>query len=161
MPLGEGWHNKIGGNHILSSNDTGEALTATTVRVVNQRATVTVFGDATLITDPPDSSGRVTCVLRYDSRSLFAWMIKNSDEPCCVDLWSPVPADPDHEGTLPWMRITAYSFDATETRHDPFTGGFVTIGAAKKDPRSGDVLRYRRDATPSSTEQAPAEVARV
>jgi hypothetical protein len=136
----------------MSDNDT---MVATTVKINSEHGQLTVFGQATLLVDgPQDPEGRIKLTLRHDSRSLFLWWNKYPDDTYGLDMWAPVPIR-HAAASLPWMRATAYRFRIETNTHDRVTRTFLVTGYAEKDERSGEVLRFRQDATAPSSEESP------
>lgn len=134
----------------------GDVLPASVVRVHSAHGTVTVFGDAVLLTDPPVPDGRVKIVLRFESRPLWAWLIQHPDDTWALDMWAIVPPMVQHgEGVLPWLRVTVFRLSLTSVLPDKANGGYVAEGWADGDQRTGDVLRWRQDLTAPTGEETP------
>lgn len=134
-----------------------ESMAATTVRAASDHGTVTVFGVATLLVHgPPTQDGRMNIMLRYASRSLWLWLAKYPADVFTVDMWAPVlPPETRHQDRSPWLRSTVYRLRLDSNTHDRDSGVYVSAGWAERDPRSGEVLRFRQDVTSLSGEQPP------
>lgn len=133
-----------------------EAVTATLIRATSENGTVTVYGSISVTVDgPPDTDGHLRITVRHDSRSLWSWWGKHHDDTYLLDTWAPMPTDEREDG-MPWLRTTAYRVRLLSNQRAPGNpDAFIATGRAERDPRRGEVLRFRHDKTNSSGEETP------